>query len=252
MPPRAHGVGRPIALVALPPDPRDLYGWMMASCQEAGVAAWGGAGGASGGVYGALTNTDAGRGSPLPEGGGEPACAQAPTRPIISCARREALDLFQRRRLQEHHDAPLLERIGHAVIGLAVGDHGEDHALPGEEILELLDGRRLGVVQLLHVVEHHARPGVDRGDDRVDHVLEHLALERQRPLAQLGADALRFLVVRVNTTRSRSCSAAMSGVARLASRRWTVSCECADGRRWSSTRPIRRVRPFSGRCPTRR
>ncbi|WP_454756858.1 ornithine cyclodeaminase [Cupriavidus campinensis] len=35
---RAHGVGRPIALVALPPDPRDLYGWMMASCQEAVAA----------------------------------------------------------------------------------------------------------------------------------------------------------------------------------------------------------------------
>jgi len=35
---RAHGVGRPIALVALPPDPRDLYGWMMAPCQEAVAA----------------------------------------------------------------------------------------------------------------------------------------------------------------------------------------------------------------------
>lgn len=35
---RAHGVGRPIALVALPPDPRDLYGWMMAPSQEAVAA----------------------------------------------------------------------------------------------------------------------------------------------------------------------------------------------------------------------
>lgn len=35
---RAHGMGRPIALVALPPDPRDLYGWMMAPCQEAVAA----------------------------------------------------------------------------------------------------------------------------------------------------------------------------------------------------------------------
>ncbi|WP_454763024.1 ornithine cyclodeaminase [Cupriavidus campinensis] len=40
---RAHGVGRPIELVAMPPDPRDLYGWMMTpeatrACPEARAA----------------------------------------------------------------------------------------------------------------------------------------------------------------------------------------------------------------------